>query len=187
MSSLDIWSHDGSFKVRDLLISLLSIRLLSNTSSDPVYVSSPYLTDFPVFDNEYGQFEPLFQQFAEFGQQSTISFSQTLIELSTRQPVRIIGVAGDNADAFHRTVVRPEHPGIEGRYAVDLQHEKGLLCSDFYLQGSMNITYKGVYLNGEKITVYAPSSEIGKQKVSNAILEFDRLWKNREQFKIPLI
>lgn len=185
MASRDLWSRAGSLQVRDLLASLLSSRLLLDSETAPLYVCSPYLTDFPVFDNAFGQFQPLFRSRPEFGEQTSVLFSQALIELSFRMPVRLIGVPGDYANAFLRTTVREEVPNISGRYASDLYHEKGLLCSAFYLEGSMNFTYSGVYRRDEKITAHTPESPAGQQKISAATLEFSRLWETLAASEIP--
>ena len=37
------------------------------------------------------------------------------------------------------------------RMAGEDLHEKGLLTPDFYLEGSMNLTYSGVHINQEKV------------------------------------
>ena len=185
MASRDIWSRAGSLQVRDLLASLLSSRLLVEAGSDPLYVCSPYLTDFPVFDNAFGQFQPLFQFHPEFGEQANVLFSQALIELSGRMPIRLIGVPGEYADAFLRATVCEDAPNISGRYASDLYHEKGLLCSAFYLEGSMNFTYSGVYRRDEKITAHTPDTPEGLQKIAAASLEFNRLWKTLADSEMP--
>jgi hypothetical protein len=179
MASRDIWSRAGSLQVRDLLASLLSARLLAEAASDPLYVCSPYLTDFPVFDNAFGQFQPLFRHRPEFGERAQILFSQALAELASRMPVRLIGVPGEYADAFLRAAVRLDAPNISGRYASDLYHEKGLLCAAFYLEGSMNFTFSGVYHRDEKITAHTPDTAAGQQKIAAATLEFNRLWETR--------
>lgn len=184
MASRDLWSRAGSLQVRDLLASLLSARLLAGASTDPVYVCSPYLTDFPVFDNALGQFQRLFLHRPEFGERAEVLFSQVLIELSSRMPVRLIGVPGPYADAFLRSAVRIEAPQISGRYASDLYHEKGLLCSAFYLEGSMNFTYNGVYRRDEKLTAHTPETTEGRQKIAAATLEFNRLWEARRDSEI---
>ena len=75
MASRDIWSRAGSLQIRDLLASLLSARLLGGTSTDPLYVCSPYLTDFPVFDNALGQFQMLFHNRPDFGERGEVLFS----------------------------------------------------------------------------------------------------------------
>lgn len=185
MANRDIWSRAGSLQVRDLLASLLSSRLLLESDTGPLYVCSPYLTDFPVFDNVFGQFQPLFRTRPNFGEQGSVLFSQALIELSSRMPVRLIGVPGEYADPFMRATVREEVPNISGRYASELYHEKGLLCSAFYLEGSMNFTYKGVYRRDEKITAHTPDTPAGQQKIAAATLEFNRLWEALTASEIP--
>ena len=178
MASRDIWSRNGSLHVRDLLASLLTTRFLCGTNSNPLYVCSPFLTDFPIFDNSFGQFQALFRFRPEFAESNRIFFSQALIELSCITPVRLLGVKGPNADAFLHNTVRSEAPNISARYATDLYHEKGLLCSNFYLEGSMNFTYMGIYMRDEKLTVHTPDSTEGNQKIAAASLEFNRLWQN---------
>ena len=184
MASRDIWSRAGSLQIRDLLASLLSARLLADTSTDPLYVCSPYLTDFPVFDNAFGQFQTLFRHYPDFGESEEILFSQVLIELSSRMPVRLISVGGPYADAFLLSTVRFKVPNISGRYASDLYHEKGLLCQSFYLEGSMNFTYNGVYRRDEKLTAHTPDAVEGRQKIAAATLEFNRLWETRKDSEI---
>jgi hypothetical protein len=185
MASRDIWSRPGSLQVRDLLASLLSSRLLLESDAGPLYVCSPYLTDFPIFDNAFSQFQSLFRSCPEFGEQGSVLFSQALIETSNRMPVRIIGVPGPYSDSFLRATIREKCPNISGRYASGLYHEKGLLCAAFYLEGSMNFTYSGVYNRDEKITAHTPDTAAGERKVSAAILEFSRLWETLAASEIP--
>jgi hypothetical protein len=185
MASRDIWSRAGSLQVRDLLASLLSSRLLLELDAGPLYVCSPYLTDFPVFDNAFGQFQPLFRSRPEFGEKGSVLFSQALIELSSRMPVRLIAVPGQYADAFLRATVREMVPNLSGRYASELYHEKGLLCAAFYLEGSMNFTYSGVYRRDEKITAHTPDTPAAQQKIAAATLEFNRLWETLAASEIP--
>lgn len=163
----------------------MAARLLTDLDAQPFYVCSPYLTDFPLFDNAFGQFQPLFRNRPEFGEQPSILFSQALAELSFRTPVRLIGVPGEYANAFLRSAVRSNSPNIAGRYASALHHEKGLLCSAFYIEGSMNFTYSGVYRRDEKITAHTPDSPEGRATIAAAALEFNRLWESRSGFEVP--
>jgi len=184
MASRDIWSRAGSLQVRDLLASLLCTRLLAGNTDNPLYICSPYLTDFPLFDNVFSGFQPLFQYRPEFGERGKVLFSETLIELSYRMPIRLIGLAGEAADAFFRRTVRKEHPRISGRYASELYHEKGLVCAAFYIEGSMNFTYSGVYRRDEKITAHTPDTIEGRRKIAAAGLEFSRMWDTRQSFEV---
>lgn len=184
MASRDIWSRAGSLQIRDLLAALLTSQLLARNSEHPLYVCSPYLTDFPLFDNAFGQFAPLFRRRTEFAEHAEILFSETLIELSACMPIRIIALPGEHAGAFLRRVMRNETPGISGRFASELYHEKGLLCPSFYVEGSMNFTYSGIYRRDEKITAHTSDSPEGRQKIAAAELEFQRLWKTRKNSEV---
>jgi hypothetical protein len=185
MASRDIWSHAGTLHVRDLLASLLGARLLAPEDAQPLYLCSPYLTDFPLFDNAFGQFQPLFRSRPALGERPTILFSEALAELSYRCPIRIISVPGEYADAFLRATVNASNPNIAGRSASELLHEKGLLCPAFYVEGSMNFTYNGVYRRDEKITTHTPDTPEGRGKISAATLEFNRLWQARQNSQVP--
>ena len=185
MASRDIWSRAGTLQVRDLLASLLGSRLLAATDAQPLYVCSPYLTDFPLFDNAFGQFQPLFRARPDLGDHQTILFSEALAELSCHAPVRIIGVSGEYADPFLRSTIRAANPHIAGRFGSELHHEKGLLCPVFYVEGSMNFTYSGVYRRDEKITAHTPDTAEGRQKIAAATLQFNRLWEARKDSEIP--
>jgi hypothetical protein len=184
MASRDIWSRPGTLQVRDLLASLIGARLLAPEDPQPLYVCSPYLTDFPLFDNAFGQFRPLFRTRPEIGERDSILFSEALAELSFRAPVRLIGVPGEYADAFLRSTVCRANPNIAGRYASELHHEKGMLCPSFYVEGSMNFTYSGVYRRDEKITAHTPETAEGRQKIAAATLEFNRLWEARKDSEV---
>jgi hypothetical protein len=185
MASRVIWSRAGGLQIRDLLASLLISRLLAEKSEHALYVCSPYMTDFPLLDNAFGQFAVLFRERRDFGEKPEILFGETLIELSYRMPIRIITLPGEHAAAFLRRVVHLEYPRISGRFAPELLHEKGLLCPAFYVEGSMNFTYSGVYKRGEKITAHTRDTPEGRQKITAAELEFQRLWKTRENAEVP--
>jgi hypothetical protein len=184
MASHDIWSRAGGLRVRDLLASLLAARLIDSRTASPLYVCSPYLTDFPLFDNAFGQFSSLFKHRREFGEKMEILFSDTLIELSHVAPVRIVTVHSEYSRAFLLRVVQHQNPGVSGRLAPELYHEKGLLTESFYVAGSMNHTYSGVYRRDEKITVHTAETSEGRQKIAAAHLEFQRFWKTREAFEV---
>ena len=66
--------------------------------------------------------------------------------------------------------------GVQFRYASDTYHEKGVLTPAFYIEGSMNITYSGVYVRGEKITYHSGAEAALRAKIGKAYLEFNRRW-----------
>ncbi len=177
MSSRDIHSRDGGTKVRDLLGSFFGILLLDDACSRPLYLISPWLSDFRLLNNRFGQFKDLFSKQIDLADNPYILFSEMLIEVSFRVPVRIITWSDVNSEAF-----TTKFEGID-RVEVMFEksqkdHQKGLLTDLFYFEGSMNFTYSGVYKNREKITCNAIYDTDGKIKVSEAYLEFERIWNN---------
>ncbi len=174
MSSRDLWIRAGNTTARELLASLLTTRLLMPAHRAPLYLASPYLTDFPLLQNHVGQFRALFRHHTEFGEQTDISFSEVLVEIATSSPVFILTVPGENADPFVDRLRRYGSKGISIRHLEEPFHAKGLACSDFFIEGSMNFTYSGLYNRDEKITINSRESEVGRQKIDNALLELSR-------------
>jgi hypothetical protein len=179
MASRDLWSKKGTLHARDLLASLLGSVLLGRSMRKPLYICSAYLSDFPLFDNAFGQFQSLFRTYREIGEKTDILFSEALAEFSSFAPVRIVATPTDTAAAFLRRVISQERPQIAGRMATNLYHEKGMLCEAFYIEGSMNFTYNGVYRRDEKITAHTPDDPAARGKLTAATLEMERLWANR--------
>ena len=171
MSSRDIWSHGSGSTLRDLLVSILGCLLLTGKDSHPVYFSSPWMSDFPLFPNHYGEFAALFPDLSE---QAEIRYSQFLVCLSKFRQVRIITVRNTTSNTFFRNPIWEEHHQVEVRFAPETYHEKGILAPNFYIEGSMNLTFSGVYIRDEKISFYAvPAID---ERITRAYLEFDRLW-----------
>ena len=177
MPSRDIHSRDGGKKVRDLLSSFFSILLLGAESTRPIYLISPWLSDFKLFDNAFGQFKDLFRYKTNFAEQPYILFSETLIEVSNRLQIHIITWPDDTSKAFVSNFESAKHIRVEFE-KEQKDHQKGLLTDLFYFEGSMNFTYSGIYRNNEKITCNAASDSEGKRKITEAYLEFERIWGN---------
>lgn len=173
--SRDIWSHGGGRQLRDLLTSALSTLLLMDEVSRPAYFSSPWISDFILFENHYREFVALFPELADQGE---IRFSDYLLRLALKVPVRIITTRSDASEGFIGSLSLRTPNNIQHRFAKDEYHEKGILAPSFYIEGSMNITYSGVYVRGEKITYHSVWTKQGANKITSAYLEFDRRWKN---------
>ncbi len=176
MTSRDIWSKGGGDKIQDLLGSLLATLHLGLQKANPFYLCSPYLSDFRLLENRFGQFGALFGQSPELIDKETLLFSEMIGSLSRRMPVRIVTVQHSASAAFVDKMRSLNEPGLVVRIAPDIYHEKGCLCDDFYIEGSMNFTYSGVYVKDEKVTCHVASDESGRRKIDAAFLEFDRLW-----------
>ena len=177
MPSRDIHSRDGGYKVKDLLGSLLVAEKIDSGKGNLLYLVSPWVTDFVLLKNNFGQFRDLFTFEQEVGEQPDILFSQMLCELSHTNPIRI--VAGNNADSKNFLNKLRGFTNIESRLIPnEKDHQKGMLTKKFYFEGSMNFTFSGIYLKKEKVTCTTSSDKQGMVKVAEAILEFNRIWEN---------
>lgn len=174
-SSRDIWSHGSGRQLQDLLASSLSTLLLMSPEDKPVYVSSPWMSDFLLFENRYREYESLFPDLADHAE---IFLSRYLIRLARKLPVRLITTKNNISENFLNSLGNIGGlVSVQWRFANDDYHEKGLLAPSFYIEGSMNFTYSGVYVRGEKVTYHCGLGEYGAKKILGAYLEFDRRWK----------
>jgi len=174
MASRDIWSHGSGRAIPELLTSVLAMVLLRDDDGRPIYFASPWLSDFVVFRNGCDEFLAVAPTLADSG---PISFTRYLARLAQSREVRIVTSRTDASMTFIKNTALDVR-GIELRFADDNFHEKGIVGPGFYIEGSMNLTYRGVYVNGEKITYHAAVDAEGSAKVARAYLEFARLWEN---------
>jgi hypothetical protein len=173
-ASRDIWSHGSGTQLSDLIGSSLSTLLLLPKTERPIYLSSPWISDFPLLRNQFKQFSSLFPH---LDARADIRFSDVLQAISERMPVRIVTVSNEVSKSFVDSTQLRICQGISTRFAPEVHHEKGILTNWFYIEGSMNITFHGVHIRGEKITYHTASSDEGREKIARAYLEFDRYWR----------
>ena len=175
MPTLDVWSNSVTTSLRDLLSSALACSLLRNSweSVRPVYICSPWITDFTVFDNRYDQFEALLPLMRG---SSRIRFGDVLLALGNVAEVRIIS---KDTEATRQFLANRNFPNAKVfvRMADESLHEKGLLTPDFYLEGSMNLTYSGVNLNREKVSFHAGADRPVIERMAAAYAELNRRWQ----------
>jgi hypothetical protein len=168
-----IWAHSESLELPDVIRSLFSLTLLAGVSTRPIYFCSPWISDFPVFENGFGQFSALFPDLAD---QREILFSDFLVYLCALAEVRLVTKHTDVSHAFLRNSKLKAQHRIQSRFADRHFHEKGILAPHFYLEGSMNITFMGVRVNEEKVLLHTGQGPNGECAISTAYLEFDRRW-----------
>ena len=134
------------------------------------------MSDFALLGNRYREVVPLFPDDAE---RSEIRFVDFLVRLSRQRAVRIITTDTATSRAFLASpmlVAAVATGRVEARLALREYHEKGILAPGFYIEGSMNITFSGVYVRDEKVTYHSASDAAGQDKVARAYLEFSRRW-----------
>ena len=173
--SRDVWSYGGGRELRDLLASAFCTLLMIESSHQPIYLSSPWMSDFVLLENSFHEFDRLFPEIEE---QTEIRFSHFIARFARKHDVRIITAQTDTSLNFLRQLERIDAEKIKYKFASDDYHEKGILAPSFYIEGSMNITFSGVNINGEKITYHHANRQEGAQKIAGAYLEYHRRWDN---------
>jgi hypothetical protein len=168
-----VWANSQSLELPDLVRTIFALTLLAPDASRASYFCSPWMSDFPVFDNAFDEFSALFPDLAA---QRQIWFSEFLIQLASVTTVRVVTTRSDTSRTFLANSKLSQQHGIEVRLADDMLHEKGILLPRFYLEGSMNITFMGIRIRQEKLVLHADRSASGTAAISNAYLEFNRRW-----------
>lgn len=174
MPSRDIWSPGGGAVLADAIASVLAMLLLRSDDRRPVYFSSPWITDFPLYRNRFREYAALFPRLAD---EDEIWFSDYLVRLASEREVRVLTADNEYSKTFLRTP-KLETSRLTAKLAEGPYHEKGILAPGVYIEGSMNITYRGVFINREKVTLHAAPDPTVLARIAAAYLEFDRHWEN---------
>jgi len=151
----------------------MATLLLLDDASRPIYICSPWISDFVVFENRFGEFSHLLPAIEE---QSGIRFSDCLRQLANLHDVRIISRRTEVTLTFLSSPVLVDD-GVRYVLAEDDLHEKGFLTPIFYFEGSMNLTYSGVHINKEKLLYHAGRDPDVSRRMTLAYLELDRRWQ----------
>jgi hypothetical protein len=134
---------------------------------------SPWIGDIPVIDNRTATFDGLNLEWGarEWKLSEVLGYlleRGTVLRIATR-PGRV------SRPVLPHLAATAAALGLsQERFRVferDELHEKGLLGDDYYLSGSMNLTYNGVELLDETVT-FDDSSEV----VADARLAYHHQW-----------
>ncbi|MGV0718640.1 phospholipase D-like domain-containing protein DpdK [Mycolicibacterium sp. XJ662] len=122
-------------------------------------IVSPWISDFPLIDNRAGQFSGLVTGWVA----GLIPFSTVLrglltqgvsVHLGTGPSIRESEFVAKLEDAADLDGTRSLLSVVRQPHEHQLfSHEKALVADRWAVYGSMNLTYSGVQLNGELITV----------------------------------
>ncbi|MDH4459453.1 MAG: phospholipase D-like domain-containing protein DpdK [Nevskia sp.] len=173
MPTLDLWSNAANWQLRTLFRSAVgSFLMVDNpTKSKPVYLCSPWISDFVVFDNRFCEFDALVPSCTGTPR---IWLSDCLRQLGKLHDVRVVSRNTEVSRQFFGRLGLSS--GVETRYATDSLHEKGFLTPHFYFEGSMNVTYSGVHINAEKVAYHAGDDAVVVERIGRAYLELNRRW-----------
>jgi hypothetical protein len=151
-------AHAAAHTLADVLASMFALELFA--PSRAIYLISPWISDFVVLDNTFGQFRTLLPEYND-----TIRLSSLLSALAT-QGTDIYVLTRPSAS---RDFIMRLHSSIQHKGLASL-HEKSLLTDHFYLRGSMNFTYSGLNRNDEHVELTTEDEALAQARVN--ILSF---------------
>lgn len=154
-----------SVQLAECLSSLLALELL--VPSPHYYLISPWITDFVILNNGFGQYRALLPDRLD----REVRLSLLLRAFHERGSALHILTRTDSA-AFVNTL--PVSPRIKIKWSEQL-HEKTFVCKSFLVDGSMNFTYTGTSRSDEKVRI-----EVGLGAVNQALLEAENRWESAE-------
>ena len=146
--------------VRDLFQTLFAAELLS--PSRKLWLFFAWISDVEILDNSARRFAALEPDWPA----APIRLSQVLGALLARGTLvrLVIREHGHNEFFLSRLRTLKEQYGEQLKWTVERDfHAKGLLGDDFFLSGSMNLTFSGISINGEHLVLRTDPAAIAEQ------------------------
>ena len=151
--------------IADALQGLVVGELIS--PGDRFLLVSPWISDFPLLDNRNGRFSALDPRWGA----AWIPLSSVLRSLLGQQVnVHVACGSGAREDEFvARLAQDARRDGVEDLLTIRrspddpsrvLDHEKALVAETWAVHGSMNLTYRGVEINGELVTITSDPNHV---------------------------
>lgn len=159
----DLSTAGSRFVPQDFLQSLFVSELLF--PSKTLWLISPWLSDIAIIDNTARQFSSLNPDWSA----TSIRLSSILGVLVERGTRMVIIVNQDSHNDEFLIRMRPFQIRFPKQLFVireaDL-HEKGLLGDTFTLDGSMNFTFNGVYVNEEHLIYRCDPAKVAERRLT---------------------
>lgn len=160
--SRDLHGPTQSRAVRDLLQSLFAAELVH--PSKKIWLTFAWITDVELLDNSARQFASVEPDWPA----SQIRLSRVLDALLLRGvQIRLVVREHGHNNYFIAKLreLRSKHGERLKWTIVKDFHEKGLLGSDYFLSGSMNLTVSGITINGEHLLLRCDPGVVAEQSV----------------------
>ncbi|WP_425985285.1 phospholipase D-like domain-containing protein DpdK [Ensifer sp. R-19] len=161
-ASRDLQGPAQSRAVRDLLQSVFVSELVA--PSPKLWLFFAWISDIEVIDNSARQFAALQPDWPG----KAIRLSEVLKALLSRgvQLRLIIREDGHNDYFIARLQTLKSEFGDQIKWTIEKSfHAKGLLGSDYFLSGSMNLTLSGISINGEHLVFRTDPAAIAEQTI----------------------
>lgn len=158
----DLFGPAQAGAIKDLLQSIFIAELLK--PSRCLWLAFGWISDIEVIDNQSRQFAALQPDWPATG----IRLSQVIDAIAARggNIAFVLRDVEHNRYFLERLAsVRERHPN-QIKVALDADvHNKGILSDDFLLSGSMNLTYSGITVNEEHLTLRTDSPSVEEWRV----------------------
>lgn len=158
----DIYAMRSALVPFELLQSLFVAELIRPSAR--LWISSPWISDIELIDNTARQFASLNPGWPA----RRIRLSEVLTALIERGAAIVIIVNDDpHSDEFINRIapLGGLYPGHVILIRQAQLHEKGILGDHFTLNGSMNLTYNGVFINEEYLIYRCDPAVIAERRV----------------------
>jgi hypothetical protein len=150
-------------EIRELLEGIFISELL--VPSETLWLVSPWITDIDILDNRAGQFSSLVPTWGL----RRIRLSEIFSHIMEHSRIHIVSRPDPHNDAFlqkmrdlSRATDTPDNLRVK---VSNTLHLKGLLGQDYYLSGSMNLTYNGVEVNDESVWLDRSPTAISEARI----------------------
>lgn len=157
MHSRVLRSQGGSQALKDCLVSLLTLEEVR--PSREIYIISPWISNAVVIEDHHSKYTNLFP----FITSKKITLADILLTYVWRGS--IVRLICNPSQKYTRDFLDLLGNQVEYRVLND-NHEKGMVTDNFYLHGSMNFTYSGIYINGECIRITTEQPDISSALIS---------------------
>lgn len=170
----DLSTPEQRQSLKNLYQSMFFAELLA--PSKPLWLFSGWISDISIVDNSARQFHALCPNWGA----REIRLSECLEALCNRGgKVALILRDVPHNDRFISIIRRQEgwRKGSIGIAKTDMQHAKAMVGEHFMIDGSMNYTYNGIKLSGEKVTY-----RCDERGIQEELLKLESNWEDKIQW-----
>jgi hypothetical protein len=159
----DLFGPEQTGAIRDLLQSLFVTELLRPSS--PLWLAFGWISDIEIIDNRARQFSALQPDWPATG----IRLSRVMSALlESGGSISLVLRDVDHNRQFVNSVA-PLRSAFPDRFKIALnesEHKKGVVGDDFLLSGSMNLTYSGITVNDEHLTLRTDMASVQEWRLA---------------------
>lgn len=159
----DLFGPEQTGAIRDLLQSLFIMELLRPSSR--LWLAFGWISDIEVIDNRARQFAALQPDWPASG----IRLSQIMSALVEAGGKIALVLREIDHNRQFIDAIQPLRARFPDQIKVAMGavvHDKGILGDDFLLSGSMNLTYNGVTVNDEHLTLRTDMASVQEWRLA---------------------